>query len=286
MKDNIRAMSHNVWNHDINSPDWEKIGKDCSADARISGLLQTWRDIRPDIIGCQEASKYMFQLLTAEATGEEMGYEAIPGCYTPIFYRKARFEKLESVFFPYPETMEGWEGCFNDVGSKSCHAVALLDKQTGKKVVFAVTHLWWKSADPNVSIRGWYQAGSDEARAYQAGLLADAVQTLTERYNCPAVVVGDLNTGYDSLALKTLFARGFRHAHDVATEYVDETVGYHNCFYWGYEEYYWDKPFKTAIDHILVKGLEEGAVKRFERYSPEYYLPISDHSPVFTDFVL
>ena len=286
MEQRIRVMSHNVWNRDVNSPDWEKIGKDCSADARISGLLQTWRDLRPDVIGCQEVSKYIFQLLTAAATGEDMGYEAIPGCYTPLFYRKERFEKLESVFFPYPETIEGLEGSFNDVGSKSCHAVVLLDKQSGKKLVFAGTHLWWKSADPNVSIPLWYQAGSDEARAYQAGLLANTVEELAARHGCPAVIVGDLNTGYESAAVGSLFARGFRHAHDVATEYVDETVGYHNCFPWGYEEEYWDKPFKTAIDHILVKDFAEGAVKRFERYSPAYYLPISDHSPVFADIEL
>ncbi len=31
----IRRMTHNVWNYDDNSPDWEKIGMDCSAKARV-----------------------------------------------------------------------------------------------------------------------------------------------------------------------------------------------------------------------------------------------------------
>ena len=31
---------------------------------------------------------------------------------------------------------------------------------------------------------------------------------------------------------------------------------------------------------------EKGSVKHFERYSPEYYLPISDHSPAYMDIEL
>jgi exonuclease III len=38
-----------------------------------------------------------------------------------------------------------------------------------------------------------------------------------------------------------------------------------------------------AIDHIFVAGAGKDAVKRFERYSPEYYFPISDHSPAYID---
>ena len=38
-----------------------------------------------------------------------------------------------------------------------------------------------------------------------------------------------------------------------------------------------------AIDHILVTGAEDGFVRRFERFSPDYYFPLSDHSPAFVD---
>ena len=30
----------------------------------------------------------------------------------------------------------------------------------------------------------------------------------------------------------------------------------------------------------------DGAVKCFERYSPDYYYPLSDHSPAFIDIEL
>ena len=38
-----------------------------------------------------------------------------------------------------------------------------------------------------------------------------------------------------------------------------------------------------GIDHILIKGREMLTINTFKRYSPEYYLPLSDHSPVFID---
>ena len=59
----IRLMTHNVWNCDDNSPAWEKNGEDCSARARIGGLIHVYQDTLPDIIGCQEVSCLMADLL-------------------------------------------------------------------------------------------------------------------------------------------------------------------------------------------------------------------------------
>ena len=69
----------------------------------------------------------------------------------------------------------------------------------------------------------------------------------------------------------------------IAVEYKDETRGYHWCAPGGFKTEYDTAPFETAIDHILVRGEEEGFVRRFERFSPDYYLPLSDHSPAFVD---
>ena len=41
-----------------------------------------------------------------------------------------------------------------------------------------------------------------------------------------------------------------------------------------------------GIDHILISDAPEGFVRRFERYTPEYYMPLSDHFPVFADVEL
>ena len=59
----IRLMTHNIWNRDKNSPAWDEKGFDCSAEARISGLLRVWQETEPDVIGCQEASALMADLV-------------------------------------------------------------------------------------------------------------------------------------------------------------------------------------------------------------------------------
>lgn len=114
-------------------------------------------------------------------------------------------------------------------------------------------------------------------------MLIERIDTYCEQYGCPVILVGDLNTGYNSKAIQYALSVGYRHAHDIATDYAEESVGYHYCFPNGFKTEYFDKPFEWAIDHILLLGEKDGAVKCFERYSPDYYFPISDHSPAYID---
>jgi hypothetical protein len=284
----IRLASHNIWNRDSNSPEWEKNGEDCSANARVSGLVRVYKDLMPDIIGCQESSSLMADLLSQNFEKENLNYTIIWGRFTPIIYRSDKFELVESFFKTYPEEIEGFSGIFNDVKSKAFNIGVFRVKESGKVFVFATTHLWWKQSpsDKLFSQGSDYQEFSDEAREYQLSLLTEKVKYFCDKYNCPAVVVGDMNTDYNSKAIQTALSCGFKHAHNIATEYSEEKVGYHNCFPWGYEKKYFDTPFEKAIDHILLFNEPDGLVKRFERYSPEYYFPISDHSPVYIDVEL
>lgn len=284
----IRLMTHNVWNCDENAPVWKEKGEDCSAAARVGSLVRVYRETKPDIIGCQEVSSLMADLLVSRCHDDGLEYALIWGRYTPILYRADKFELLDTSFTTYPETIEGYEGTFNDVRSKAFNVGVFRDKHSGKRFVFATTHLWWKSSDISKANGAGsdYQAYSDEAREYQVALLTQKVKEFCEQYDCPAVVVGDFNTDYRSKAIRHLFDNGFHHAHDIATEYAEESVGYHYCYPSGYETFYSDKPFEWAIDHIMLCGEPEGSVKRFERYSPDYYFPVSDHSPAYIDWKL
>ncbi len=286
MANRIRLMTHNVWNCDNNAPAWEAKGEDCSALARIDGLVRVYKETQPDIIGGQEVSHLMEDLLVTHCAEAGLNYTLIYGRYTPILYRADKFELLDSLFFTYPETIDGFEGAFNDVRSKAMSLGVFREKESGKTFIFVTTHLWWRSEKPEDIGTDSYQAHSDAARTHQIGLLLERVKTFYEKYHCPVFVVGDLNTDYCSEAVSLLFKNGFRHAHDIATEFAEESVGYHYCFPAGYEKYYYDRPFEKAIDHIVVMGEKDGAVKRFERYSPDWYLPISDHSPAFVDVEL
>lgn len=282
----IRIMTHNVWNRDTNVPAWEEKGEDCSAQVRVHGHIRVYKETMPDIIGGQEFSSLMADLIKENALAAGMEYALIWGRYTPILYRADKFELLDTSFTTYPEHIDGFEGEFNDVKSKACNIAVFRNKETGKVFLFATTHLWWKSSDPAVKEKTPkdYQEFSDEAREFQIALLVEKIECFRKKYQCPCVLVGDLNTDYNSKAVKYLLDHGYRHAYHLAVEERDETVGYHDCFPWGYYNWYRTDPFEKAIDHIFLIGEKEGSVKRFMRYSPDYYFPISDHSPAYIDF--
>lgn len=278
----LRLMTHNIWNRDTNAPNWANKGEDCSAAARVGSLLRVYRETEPDVIGCQEASSLMADLLKQGFEGEGIKYALIWGRYTPIIYRADRLELIDSEFGTYPETIDGFEGQFNDVKSKSWNLAVFRTKAEGKTFIFVTTHLWWmKSPGNGASHSGNYREGSDEARELQAATVVAKIKEYREKYSCPAVLLGDMNTGYNSKAMNHVRANGFCHAHDIATDYAEEQVGYHYCFPDGYETKYYDWRFEDAIDHIYVTP--DATVKRFERYSPDYYFPISDHSPAYID---
>ena len=282
----LRLMTHNVWNRDSNTPEWAEKGEDCSAQARVGGLLRVYKELLPDVIGGQEVSSLMADLLKEGFQGEKLGYTLIWGRFTPILFRTDKLDLIDSEFGTYPESIRGFEGSFNDVRSKSWNLAVFRVKSSGATFIFVTTHLWWKKNPPDESYinkRG-YQVGSDEAREQQIAIVVDKIMEYSNKYNCPAVLVGDMNTDYNSIAMRYVRNHGFRHAHDIATEYAEESVGYHYCFPDGYKKQYYDEPFETAIDHIYIMGGAEGSVKRFERYSPEYYYTISDHSAAYVDW--
>ena len=284
----LRLMSHNVWNCDSNSPKWQEKGNDCSAQARVPGLLRVYRETLPDVIGGQEVSALMADLLREGLLRENMNYTLIWGRFTPILYRSDKLELIDSEFGSYPESIEGFDGSFNDSKSKSWNVGVFRIKENGRIFAFATTHLWWMKSPSDKAIEGArdVRRGSDEARELQIAMLIEKAEQYGARYNCPVFVVGDMNCNYNSKAMKYVRSHGFCHAHDVASEYSDDSMGYHYCFRDGYKNEYYDRPFEHAIDHIYVSAPDCDCVKRFERYSPDYYFPISDHSAVFADVEL
>ena len=277
----IRIMSHNLWKHDKNSPAWEEKGLSCSAHTRAPGFVRCYAETLPDIIGMQESSDMMLDYITEGLANNDMRYAVLWGKDTPILYRQDKFDVIDQDYFLYSEEFPGHEGKFNNGRTKSWCVGVFKDKETGKKLIFMTTHIWWMSNNPESKS---YHPFSDEAREYQISLAVKKLHELIKKHSCPAVLVGDMNAAYTSLAIKHALANGFYHAHDLAVDYADETRGFHCCNYNGYGDSYYEGGFSMAIDHILVT--EGISVKRFDRHSPEYYLPLSDHSPVFADIEL
>lgn len=278
-KYSLRLMSNNVWSCDTNSGAWQAIGYDCSAPVRAEGFLKVYQETSPDVIGMQECTVLMKDEITSNLAEAGLTYSVIEGGHTPIFYRSDKLEVVETTFEQYPEAVPGYEGSFNNGQTKSWNVAVFKIKETGDNFIFLNTHLWWKSGSPGSNN---YQEGSDEARKYQLEIAISKIKEYQETYKCAAILVGDLNAEYKSIGLEYAFEEGFKHGHDIAVDYVDETCGMHECTTAGFGPI---RPgtFEEAIDHILVNGAEEGAVRRFERYSPQYYVSLSDHSPVYID---
>lgn len=269
----LRIMSSNIWWCDSNRPEWEAKGLDCSVAARAPGLYRLYAETAPDIIGLQECSARMTHGLMTEFAKQDAPYALIWGKDTPIVYRRDKFELVDSRVHIYPEEVPGLEGSFNNLNTKSYSLALLRLKATGQLLVFATTHLWYKS---NAG-----QPFSEEAKSWQLGTLLNVVEALQETHNCPAVVVGDLNTWPTGKAVQAAKERGFVHAYDAAMEYTDETSGMHRCSGDGFDPFLGEGGFAQSLDHILIKG--DMTVSRFERYCPDYYFPLSDHSPVWID---
>ncbi len=283
----IRIMSQNQWNTVKNRDDWADMGLDSSAETRMRGHVRVFSELMPDIVGGQEVNKDMQLYFKLYCFEKNLPYTIIWGNMTPIIYRADKFELLDTEYFLYPKTVGDFEGEFNDSASKSVNIGVFREKATGAVFCFATTHLWWKSDA--------VQAGSSEVRRRQIAKACELVSKYQQKYgNCPAFLVGDLNDCFNSPAVQyTLNDCGFEHAKLIATDYSADGVGYNACgirsdpvVNGGPGKFWWDKPFVEAIDHILVKDAKKGAVKRFDRYCPDYYLYLSDHAPVYIDVEL
>lgn len=281
----IRIMTQNQWNNTANKPYWEERGFDCSSKVRMKGHFRVFSELMPDVVGGQEVNKEMQLDLMLLFEEEKLPYTLIWGSMTPIIYRSDKFELLEHEFYCYPEKVEKYEGVFNDEKSKNANLAVFRVKESGEIFVFLNTHLWWMDGK-NPEDR-WYREGSDEVRQMQLKIAIELIEKYRAKYNgCTAFLVGDLNTDYNSQAVQyAIKERGYNHAHDVATEFAHSGVGYNPCSP-GNIGAWWDSPFEEAIDHILVSGNSKCQVLRFDRYTPEYYLYLSDHAPAFADIVL
>lgn len=275
----IRIMSNNLWWCDGNAPAWKAQGEDCSAQCRSVGFFKLYQETMPDILGLQECSAQMAAELMTRIAESGLPYGLLWGRDTPILYRWDKFEVVESQAYIYPEEIPGYPGSFNNLKTKSYCMGVFRNKADGKLLIFATTHLWWKSSDMQLA---HYQPYSDEARTWQLNLLLDRAEALQRKYQCPIVVVGDLNGGYHSPAVQSALQRGYAHGHDVAVEYADESTGLHNCSQDGFDTQIATGGFLLAIDHILIKDMQN-SVGRFERYSSPSYMLLSDHLPVWID---
>lgn len=281
-------MSNNLWNRDTNSDAWAAKGEDCSADCRVEGLVKAYTAVMPDILGFEEMSRHMEMLVMQRMRravlpdGTEVRYEIVTGGYTPILFRNDKLRLLESGHRVFPAECVPFEGRFNDSFSKGYTFGVFEERESGKRMIVFVTHLWWKSSDP--ASRN-YQKGSAEARAYQIMLASEKADSLISEYSCPAVLMGDFNDVLGSPCLEAVRNAGWLETHSLCTGERCDYRGYHYCFPDGWRH---DPPgaYANAIDHILIKNPGQTGIWRFCRFMEPFFDRLSDHFPVYIEAVL
>ena len=278
-------MSNNQWKCDENKAPWAVRGMDCSAKARVDGLVRAYLQVMPEVIGLQEVSLRMADLMMERMRRVELPdgtvaqYEYISGGDTPIVYRRDKLLLMESGFYRFPEAIPGLEGSFNNHETKSYCYGAFRHRETGETFAALSAHLWWKSFHPESS---FYQKDSNKARRYQLLQCCARMDEIAEKYQCPTFLMGDLNASIHSLALEAAFEAGWQEVHDLALGERDDTKGHHPCGPNGFERGV-PGSFEDAIDHILLKHGDGVRVEKFCRVNDPWFDRISDHYPLYIE---
>lgn len=153
------------------------------------------------LVGQLEDLKTRLPLMDAYGVGRDDGKDA--GEFSPIFYRKDRFERLDKSTFwlsPTPEKVgsKGWDAALPRIASW----VKLKDRRTDTVFYVLNTH---------------FDHRGEQARAESAALIRKQVQ---DRFaDHPVIFMGDLNTTPDSPPYSTLIQTAKPGHHELRDTY-------------------------------------------------------------------
>ena len=203
----------------------------------------------------------------------ELCPEKADGNYTPVFYKKDKYNVLEAAYHVYTG--------LNDVNSKTLTWGVFEDKQTGEKIAVASTHFWFKN-------RGEVD---DQQRKQNANELKEACDYIVEKYDIPVIISGDLNTGRNAetgdAPYHYMMEIGFK---DVRYSAEETTDGYTYHDYPVLDEergIFINKPDALPycdLDYIFTYGKDAVVAKKFEILTSEKALNSSDHCPLQATF--
>lgn len=234
-----------------------------SAKSRAPLVIETLRAAQPDSFGLQEARWEWMEYLTAGlpeygwvGVGREDGVR--DGEFTPVFYRRDRYELVDSGNFWLSETPErpskGWDGAFPRV----CTWAALRNRETGACYAHVNTHLDHIGA----------QAQLEGARLVREKLLS---------FPMPAVCTGDFNVPEGSAVYRLLNDGPIGDAKYLAAERMSSGT------YHGYHPFLARK--KSPIDFIFItKESFAPQVSRVVNHRVHGRLA-SDHYAIYADML-
>ncbi len=252
----VTVMSYNVW-----------IGGtgEKSPENRTDEIVANIRKYNPDSFGLQEADEGWMERLPAELS--EYAYVGIGrnsnkggGEASPVFYKKDKYELLDSGTFWLSKTPEkaskNWDAMFK----RTCTYAILKDKETG----FTYAHF-------NCHFDHMGVISRNESVAVVSEKVAEIAPDI------PVVFSGDFNDEEGGDAYNRVLESGFKDTKYLA-EKSEGSVTYH-----GYSELV----EKTKpIDYIFVNGFVS-EVKSYKVDSGKLNgIYPSDHHPVISEIIL
>lgn len=191
--------------------------------------------------------------------------------HTPIFYRRARFDLVESGY----ELFEG----LNNINSKSITWAVLHDKIDRCTFAVASTHFWYKN-----------ETEEDFAQRIQnVHQLKACCDRIVQKHGVPVIVAGDLNCGTNASQGEEPYHEMLRvgmrdiralavHTTDRLTHHalpvLNEETGEFEC----------DAPMVKTLDHAFVYGKDSMHFDTFNVLVEPFAMASSDHCPLYVEF--
>lgn len=190
--------------------------------------------------------------------------------YTPVFYKKDKFELIDGGYFLYSGK--------NDMDSKSVTWAILKEIATNHTIAVISTHFWWMDVSQEDNLQ----------RLQNAVELKNICDTIVEKYQVPVIIGGDFNNGKNSQAgdmpYQEMLKVGFSDIRLTAPITTDSYT-HHEYPSLTEAETYVDgpKPDKN-LDYIFTYGPHSVQVRQFDILTTQKALDSSDHCPLLGYF--
>lgn len=280
----MRIMTNNIWG--------DYFGNE--VESRQDNLFAVYEKYSPDILGFQEVTESWHKSALFEKLEENyhlIGIEKYNWYnFVPIAVKKS----LEVISFGF-ERLHG----ASDKSKSICYVVAE-NKDTGNRIAVCNTHFWWMQGNECERDKRMLKNAVGEKIAYQSPEEHNALRTknakqlamlmaeLKEKFNCPVIAMGDMNTTISSDVFRVYEERGISHFFDKAKE-RDTVCSVHGNPLRGEDGKFHGKKttedYTSSIDHII--GLGNGYnVLCYRVIEDKEALDATDHSPVYADIDL
>ncbi|MBQ9760188.1 MAG: endonuclease/exonuclease/phosphatase family protein [Clostridia bacterium] len=186
--------------------------------------------------------------------------------HTPIFYRRARFDVIDSGY----ELFEG----LNNIGSKSITWAVLYDKLEDSRFAVLSTHFWYMGDEEG-----------NRQRVENVHQVKRCCDRIVEKYNVPVILAGDLNCIPNSDPYREMETVGFadvrkcaakttdRHTHHALPEFNEEK-GVFEC----------NAPLVKTIDYAFAYAADAIELHSFNVLTEQMAMDSSDHCPLLVEF--